>query len=291
MTYLAEAQSKTWTFVDGDWHEGNVPLLGPRSHAMWLGSSVFDGARYFDGVAPDLDLHCQRVNHSAKAMHLDPIHSAEEIEALALEGVKRFDGKTAIYIKPMYWAEHGGFMMVAPDETSTRFCLCMFEAPMAVQTGFSLTTSPFRRPSLEYMPTNAKAGCLYPNSGRAILEAKSRGYDNALMLDMQGNIAETATSNIFLAKDGVVQTPTPNGSFLDGITRRRIIGLLRAAGITVEEVVLTAKDFLEADEIFSSGNHSKIVPVIRYEDKELQPGPIGTRAKSLYMEWAHSGSL
>lgn len=291
MTYIGNAQSKTWTFVDGDWHEGNVPLLGPRSHAMWLGSTVFDGARYFDGLSPDLDLHCQRVNNSAKAMYLDPLNSAEEIEALALEGVKRFDGDAALYIKPMYWAEHGGFMMVPPDETSTRFCLCMFEAPMVVQTGFSMTTSPFRRPSLEYMPTNAKAGCLYPNSGRAILEAKSRGFDNALMLDMQGNIAETATSNIFLAKDGVVQTPVPNGSFLDGITRRRIINLLREAGVTVEEVVLTHQDFLKADEIFSTGNYAKIVPVIRFEDKELQPGPIGTRARSLYMEWAHSGSL
>lgn len=288
MTYLGQAQSKTRTFVDGDWHDGNVPLLGPRSHAMWLGSSVFDGARYFDGVAPDLDLHCQRVNNSARAMHLEPTHTPEDIQALALEGIKQFDGQTAIYIKPMYWAEHGGFMMVPPDASSTRFCLCLFEAPMPAQQGFSLTISPFRRPSLEFMPTDAKAGCLYPNSGRAILEAKSRGFDNALMVDMQGNIAETATSNIFLAKDGVVRTPIPNGSFLDGITRRRIISLLRSAGIVVEEAVLTAKDFLEADEIFSSGNHAKIVPVIRYEQQELQPGPIGTRARSLYMEWAHS---
>ena len=68
MAVDTSAQTKTWTFVDGDWHEGNVPLLGPRSHAMWLGSTVFDGARWFENVAPDLDLHCQRVNRSAEAL-------------------------------------------------------------------------------------------------------------------------------------------------------------------------------------------------------------------------------
>ncbi len=74
---------------------------------MWLGSTVFDGARWFDGIAPDLDLHCQRINRSAVAMGLKPLKTAEEIEALAWEGVKKFDGKTPIYIKPMYWGEHG----------------------------------------------------------------------------------------------------------------------------------------------------------------------------------------
>jgi branched-chain amino acid aminotransferase len=92
---------------------GNPPLIGPTSHAMWLGSTVFDGARWFDGIAPDLDLHCQRVNRSAEALGLKAVVTAEEIEALSWEGVKKFDGKTAIYIKPMYWAEHGSFSVVA----------------------------------------------------------------------------------------------------------------------------------------------------------------------------------
>ena len=100
-------RSTTWTFVDGEWISGNPPLIGPTSHAMWLGSTVFDGARWFDGIAPDLDLHCQRINRSAQALGLRATVAAEEIEALAWEGVKKFDGRTAIYIKPMYWAEHG----------------------------------------------------------------------------------------------------------------------------------------------------------------------------------------
>ncbi|MCF1505585.1 branched-chain amino acid aminotransferase [Afifella sp. H1R] len=280
--------SKTWTFVDGDWHEGNVPLIGPRSHAMWLASMVFDGARRFEGVMPDLELHCARVNASATALGLEPKVDVETMVGLAKEGAKKFDDETALYIRPMYWAEEGGFMSVPPLASSTRFCMCIYETPVLEPKGFSLTLSPYRRPTIECAPTNAKAGALYPNNGRAILEAKSRGFDNALVRDMLGNVAETGTSNIFMAKDGVVFTPAPNGTFLNGITRQRVIYLLRQAGVEVREQALTITDFMAADEIFSSGNYSKVVPVNRIEDRDLQPGPIGNRARALYWEWAHA---
>jgi branched-chain amino acid aminotransferase len=290
MTLVGEAQTKTWTFVAGDWHEGNVPLAGPRSHAFWLGSSVFDGARWFEGVAPDLDRHCARVNASAIALGLKPDRRPDEIAALAREGLKRFDGGTAVYIRPMYWADHGGYMGVPADPQSTRFCLCLYESPMIAASGFALSVSPFRRPSIETMPTDAKAGCLYPNNARAVLEARSRGFDNALVLDMLGNVAETGTSNIFMVKDGVVFTPAPNRCFLSGITRARTIGLLSEAGVDVVEKTLTVRDFSDADEIFSTGNHSKIVPVTRFEERELQQGPVARRARQLYWDWAHSTS-
>ena len=164
-------RSTTWTYVDGQWLPGNPPLIGPTSHAMWLASTVFDGARWFDGLAPDLDLHCQRVNRSAVNMGMKPTMTPEEIEQLALEGVKKFDGNMAIYIKPMYWAEHGmRGSVVAPDAESTRFALCLFEAPMDAGVPLTLTVSPLRRPSPETAMTDAKAGSLYPNSGRAIIE-------------------------------------------------------------------------------------------------------------------------
>jgi len=289
MTHTIAAQSLTWTYVDGDWHEGNVALIGPRSHAMWLGSSVFDGARWFENVAPDLDLHCERVNRSALALGLAPTKSAEEIVGLTLDGLKKFDGRTAVYIRPMYWAEHGGYMGVPADPASTRFCLCLYESPMIDSGGFSISVSPFRRPSLETMPTNAKAGCLYPNNGRAILEAKARGFDNALVLDMLGNVAETGSSNIFMVKDGIAYTPAANGTFLSGITRARTLSLLSEGGIPTVEKTLSVKDFLDADEIFSTGNHSKVVPVIRIEDRHLQAGPVAKKARALYWDFAHSG--
>jgi branched-chain amino acid aminotransferase len=290
MSLAVPALSTTWTFVDGDWYEGNVAIVGPRSHAMWLGSSVFDGARWFEGVSPDLDLHARRVNSSAIALGLDPTRTPADIVDLTWEGLKKFDGKTAVYIRPMYWAEHGGYMGVPADPASTRFCLCLYESPMIAPSGFSITVSPFRRPTLETMPTNAKAGCLYPNNGRAIVEAKMRGFDNALVLDMLGNVAETGSSNIFIVKDGQVYTPAANGTFLSGITRARTIALLAEEGVQVIEKTLSVREFMEADEIFSTGNHSKVVPVTRIEERNLQPGPVAKKARQLYWDWAHSTS-
>ena len=159
---------------------------------------------------------------------------------------------------------------------------------MIAPSGFSISVSPFRRPTIETMPTNAKAGCLYPNNGRAILEAKKRGFDNALVLDMLGNVAETGSSNIFMVKDGEVLTPAPNGTFLSGITRSRTMALLAHNGFKTAERTLTVRDFMEADEIFSTGNHSKVVPITRIEDRDLQPGPVAKKARELYWEWAHS---
>lgn len=289
MSVDTSPKSTTWTFVDGEWLSGNPKLIGPTSHAMWLGSTVFDGARWFDGISPDLELHCQRINRSAINMGMKPTMTPEEIEALALEGVKKFDGKTAIYIKPMYWTEHGtSFSVVAPDAESTRFALCLFEAPMNTAKPSSLTVSPYRRPNPEVAMTAAKAGSLYPNSGRMIIEARNRGFDNALARDMNGNVAETASSNIFIVKDGVVFTPIANGTFLAGITRSRVIGLLRQAGYDVREATVTVEDVAKADEIFTSGNYSKIVPVNKFEDRELQPGPVAAKALELYMEWANA---
>lgn len=154
--------------------------------------------------------------------------------------------------------------------------------------GFSLTLSPFRRPTLETMPVDAKAGCLYPNNSRALFEAHSRGFDNAIVLDMVGNVAELATSNVFMAKDGVVFTPIANGTFLAGITRHRVIGLLREAGVAVIEKTLTYQDFEAADEIFSTGNYSKVVPVTKIGDRALPFGPLYTKARELYWAFAHS---
>src|SRR6516164_981947 len=245
--------SKTWTFHEGDWHEGNLPIMGVRDHATWLCSSVFDGARTFEGVSPDLDMHCERVNASAETMHLTPVVSAKKWLELAHDGIKRFDKEAALYIRPMYWAERSGTLLVAPDPQSTKWCLSVYEAPMRKPEGFSITLSPYRKPSLECMPVNAKAGCLYPNNARALIESHARGFGNCVVLDLLGNVAELATANIFIGKDGVVFTPTPNGTFLNGITRQRVIKLLRDAGVSVVETTL---NYREARELYWDYAHA-----------------------------------
>jgi branched-chain amino acid aminotransferase len=281
--------TKTITFYEGKWHEGNLPIMGVRTHAAWLCSVVFDGARAFEGVTPDIELHCARVNESARKLYLNPTVSTETWIGLAQEGIKKFDGSIALYIRPMYWAEMESPWIQSHMPDSTRWCLSIYEAPMRPPKGFSTTISPFRRPTFESMPVDAKAGCLYPNNARALFEAQARGFDNAIVCDMNGNVAELATSNLFLAKDGVVFTPVANGTFLAGITRARTIQLLRKDGVTVIEKTLSYRDFETADEIFSTGNYSKVVPVTKIGDRALDFGPLYKRARQLYWDFAHSG--
>jgi branched-chain amino acid aminotransferase len=288
---VSRSPSQTWTYFEGIWREGNLPILGVRTHGAWLGSAVFDGARAFEGVTPDLDKHLARVNRSAANMLLDPVVSVERWLELVAEGLRRFPNDAQLYIRPMYWPEQGLGGGVRFDPASTNWCLSIYEAPMPAPRGAAVTLSPFRRPTAESAPVDAKASCLYANGARALLEAARRGFDNCLMLDALGNVAEFANSNAFMARDGVVFTPAPNGTFLDGVTRQRVIGLLRAAGVEVVETILSYRDFEAADEIFSSGNFQKVAPMTRIDARELQPGPMYKKARALYWEFAHQTEL
>ncbi len=280
--------SKTWTWIDDEWLEGNPAIIGPRTHGLWLGSCVFDGARAFEGVAPDLDRHCARVQDSARALGLNATMDLDAMLEIAADGMQRFDKGAELYIKPMYWAEQGGYFSVPPLAETTRFCLSVFEVPMPEPAGFSVTRSRFRRPTMETAPVNAKAACLYPNSGRALTEVRDKGFDNAVVLDTLSNVAELATANLFMAKDGVVHTPYPNGTFLNGITRQRVIALLKADGHQVHERTISYDELAQADELFSTGNYAKVMPISRIDDRDLQPGPLYARARELYWDWAHS---
>jgi branched-chain amino acid aminotransferase len=135
---------------------------------------------------------------------------------------------------------------------------------------------------------DVKAGCLYPNSARAVFEAKRRGFDNCIVCDMAGNVAELANCNIFMARDGIVYTPIGNGTFLTGITRNRVIDVLRETGVKVVETTLRYSDFQSADEIFSTGNYAKLLPVNRIDERSIQPGPLYQKARDAYWKFAHA---
>lgn len=277
------------TYFNGLWHDGDAMVIRAADHGAWLGSSVFDGARYVQGVSPDLDLHCARVNRSAEALMLRPTLTTEEMVAIVQEGLTAYAPGTAVYIRPMYWGIHGDATAIVPKPDETGFAMCLEEIPMAPDTASAtLGYTRFRRPVLEDAVVNAKAGCLYPNNARMLAEVRSRGFANALVADAIGNVAETATANIFMVRDGVVFTPVPNGTFLSGITRARHIANLRADGVEVRETVLTFKDFDAADEVFMSGNMNKVTPVTAFEDKSYQVGPVTRRVRDLYWDWALS---
>jgi len=273
----------SWTFFDGEWQPGNVPLIGSMTQAVWLASIVFDGARAFDGYAPDLDLHAARAIESARKIGLAPKEGVEEMVRLSREGIRKFPDGTALYVRPMFFGE-GGFIIPEPD--SARFALVVHELPMPDGSGFTACRSTFRRPSPETAVTDAKASALYPNVARALAEAKERGFDNAVKLDLNGNVAEFATANLFMVKDGVAYTPTPNGTFLNGITKQRVAGLLQADGVDVVECRITWNDLMAADEIFSTGNYGKVVPCVRLEDRDFGVGPVAQRARTLYFDFA-----
>ena len=277
------------TYFDGTWHKGNVPIINAADHGAWLGSNVFDGARYFNGVAPDLLAHCQRVNNSAEALMLKPNVEANDMVEIIWEGLKQYEVDAAVYIRPMYWAIDGDSTAIVPDQESVGFSICLEQIPLAPESKtVSLTKTKFRRPVLEDAVVNAKAGCLYPNNARMLVEARSKGFSNALVTDAMGNVAETATANIFMVKDGEVFTPIPNGTFLSGITRARHISNLSAAGIKVHETVLTYTDFESAEEIFMSGNMNKVTAVTAFEDFRFQIGSVTKKVRDLYWDWAMS---
>ncbi len=280
---MHEMAARTITFHDGAWHEGNPPMLGPMVHSLWMASAVFDGARAFSGLAPDLDRHCARVVESAGALAMAPKITAPEIEALAWAGIEKFGVGAELYVRPLFYFADG---FVTPDPASTTFMLTLFEAPMPAWHGASACLSSFRRPSPEMAPTGAKASCLYPNVARAMVEARDKGFDMAVMLDANGNVAEFSTSNLFIATDGAVRTPAANGAFLAGITRARVMGLLRGNGIEVREETLRFDDVLEADEVFLTGNYPKVLPVVRVEDRDYQEGPMARLARDLYFSFA-----
>ncbi|MET0859012.1 MAG: branched-chain amino acid aminotransferase [Telluria sp.] len=271
------------TYFNGQWTEGNTPLFGAMDHCVWLGSSVFDGARSVRGHMPDLRLHLERVTRSAISLGLRCPLSVDQMEALVHEGVAKFPADAELYVRPLVFGTDG-FLVPVAEKSS--FALTLFDAPMPPWSGFTACLSGLRRPDATMAPTDAKASALYANSSRAMRDAQQRGFDNAVMLDSEGNVTEFATANLFLvAADGAVVTPAANGTFLAGITRARVIALLAEAGVTVEQRTVTPEELSSALEIFNTGNFGKVTPCVRYEERTLAVGPVATLARDRYFAY------
>lgn len=280
------------TWFEGRWHDGDVPIMKAADHGSWLGTTVFDGARMFSGLVPDLRAHCTRVNRSAEALMMTPSRTVDEMIEIVREGLKLYPADEAVYIRPMYWAIDGDETAIVPMPERTGFAVCLEAVPMArSDAATTLALTRFRRPVLESSVVNAKSGCLYPNNARMLAEVRARGFGNALVADAMGNVAESATANVFMVKDGEVFTPIPNGTFLAGITRARHIANMTSDGMKVHESVLSFDDFRDADEVFLSGNMSKVTPVKAFEDTQFQVGPVTRRVREMYWDWAASEPL
>lgn len=272
------------TYFKGGWSEGNTPLFGAMDHSVWLGSSVFDGARAIRGRLPDLRLHLQRVIHSAERVGLVCPLTVDEMAALVVEGVAKFPPDAELYVRPLVFGTDG---LLVPVAEKSAFALTLFDAPLPKFHGFSACLSALRRPDPSMAPTDAKASALYANSTKVIREAQQRGFDTAVVCDSLGNVAEFASANLFLVTpEGAVVTPVANGTFLSGITRARVIALLAQEGITVQERSVRPEELATATEIFNTGNYGKVSPCIRYEGRALPIGPIASLAHTRYMAFA-----
>jgi branched-chain amino acid aminotransferase len=209
--------------------------------------------------------------------------------ALVKEGVARFPSDAELYIRPLVFGTEG---LLIPNPGKSAFALTLFDAPLPPFTGFSACLSTLRRPPPEMAPTDAKASCLYANSTRALREAQARGFDNAVILDGQGNVAEFATSNLFLVtSENRVVTPVANGTFLAGVTRARVIRLLAEEGIKVDERSVSPQDLDSAVEIFNTGNFGKVMPCTRYESRVLPIGAMATLARDKYWAFGEFGQV
>jgi branched-chain amino acid aminotransferase len=283
------------TYSGGTWYDGDRMIMTAADHGAWLGTTVFDGARLFDGYSPDLDKHCARINRSAEALMITPTVEAAEMVEIIREGLKSYPKEASVYIRPMYWALEGDELGIVPRPGATGFAVSLEEIPMAPpEAATTLTRTRFRRPVLEDNVVNAKAGCLYPNNARMMAEARSKGFGNALVADVAGNVAETASANVFMVKDGEIFTPIPNGTFLSGITRARHMSNMAQDGLKVHETVLSFDDFHDADEVFLSGNMMKVTPVAAFDDTKYELGananPVTRRVREMYWDWAASGA-
>lgn len=257
-----------------DWRDANVHVL---THALHYASSVFEGERIYGGRIFKLREHSQRLIDSARILGFEIPWTLEEIEAASIETV-RASGIQDGYVRPIAWrgAEQMG---VSAQLTKIHLAIAVWDdwkayfTPEARSKGIRLTVSKWARPAPNTAPTAAKCAGLYMICTLSKHAAEAEGYNDALMLDWRGQIAEATGANIFLGIDGVLHTPTPD-CFLDGITRRAVMGLAKARQIKVVERAIMPNELGKAQEVFVTGTAAEITPVTQIGDYSFSVGPI-----------------
>ncbi len=277
MTTFDDRPGEIW--FDGKlipWKQAGLHVL---SHALHYASSVFEGERVYNGRVFKLREHSQRLIDSATALGFEIPYSLADIEKATLDTVAA-QGFDDAYVRPVAW--RGSEMMgVSAQETAIHFAIAVWEwpsyfSPEARMKGIKLAMSDWKRPSPECAPVHSKAAGLYMICTLSKHQAEKDGFDDALMLDWRGQVAETTGANIFLVKDGALHTPIPD-CFLDGITRRSVMGLARDRGLKIHERIIMPDDLAGSDEIFVTGTAAEVTPVGRIDDMNFTVGPI-TRA-------------
>lgn len=267
---------------DGDiWYNGEmVPWRDSKlhvlSHGLHYASCVFEGERVYNGEVFKLREHTQRLIDSGRELGFEIPYTLEELEQATRDTVAS-QGFADAYVRPVAW--RGSEMMgVSAQETKINVAIAVWEwpsyfSPEARMRGIRLVTSKWRRPDPQTAPVHAKAAGLYMICTLSKHDAEAKGYDDALMLDWRGQVAESTGANIFLIQDGKIHTPTPD-CFLDGITRRTVIGIAKKHGYEVIERPIMPEEFAKTQEVFVTGTAAEVTPVSEIDDYTFTVGDI-----------------
>ena len=252
-----------WIWMDGSlrpWREANVHVL---THALHYASSVFEGQRAYNGTIFKLSEHSARLRNSASLLGFDLPWSVEEIDAACVQ-VLEANGMTDAYMRPVAW--RGSEQMgVSPKGTQPHLAIACwhrgkyFDGAKAAK-GIRLDIAPWRRPAPYTAPVHSKAAGLYMIASMSKAHADARGFDDALMLDWRGQVAEATGANAFFVREGKIYTPTPD-CFLDGITRRTLIDLARQRGIEVIEKAIWPEELESFEQFFLTGSAAEVTLV------------------------------
>ncbi|MEO0826851.1 MAG: branched-chain-amino-acid transaminase [Cyanobacteria bacterium J06635_15] len=273
------------------WLNGNITVwkdaaIHPLTHGLHYASSVFEGIRIYNGKPFLLSEHLQRLHQSANILGFEIPYSTNAIIGATYDLLDK-DPIEVGYIRHFAWRGSEKLRVYAPD---TAICLGIaawsFPTTLFTNTAkkpLKLTSQvTWRKPDPTTAPTVSKAACLYPICTMSKDEAVKQGFDDALMLDYRGLVAESTTSNVFLVIDGALLTPIPD-CFLNGITRQTIIKLAEKLGIPVFERQIKLEELAQAQEVFLTGTTCEIESVSQVDQVQFESfGPITTRLIDAY---------
>lgn len=273
-----------WIWMDGEfitWGETNIHIM---SHVIHYGTAVFEGERAYQGKIFKMQEHHQRLHQSATMLGFELPYSVDELN-IAAEALLEKNNLVNAYVRPIAWRGLGSWK-IASLKSKIHVAIAAWDFGSTLQTdnihkALHLMWSEWIRPAPNMAPVHAKASGLYIIGSLSKNKAELLGFDDALMLDYRGYVAECTGSNVFMVKDGILKTPIAD-CFLNGITRQTIIQLAKDNHIPCEEIYITPQVLLDADEIFVTGSATEIRPVGQIEDKSYQVGPITQQLTLLY---------
>ncbi len=272
-----------------DWRDARLHLL---THALHYGSAVFEGERCYGGEIFKLTEHSERLVEGARIIDFEVPYSVEQIDA-ACRAVITANNLTDAYVRPLTW--RGSEQMgVSAQQNKIHLAIAAWDwgsyFPMEERLkGLRLTFANYRRPDPATAPCKAKAAGLYMICTIEKHRAERAGYADALMLDYRGRVAECTGANVFFVKDGVIHTPIPD-CFLDGITRRTVIGLAKARGYEVVDRIIMPEELAGFSECFITGTAAEVTPVSEIGDNRFTPAAISETLLNDYMQLVQPGS-